>query len=333
MALEYNPSYCPKRTRHKIIEKWTRQEQNEQQLADRYELHLKTVKKYIKRWLEKHTILSDYEIKKMNSKNGIVPREKVFDDQELKEFVLDDCTVTPNKSLSTYSDDIYCVFGIYISRCTVHRMFDDETWKWKCIARVALEMDVAEEVLFWDMISEILTDPNQALWLDESYRSDKTTNAKHGRGPPGPVHMKVSFTTGGYKLTLLLVTYIRGVVVYKILFGAVNESEFNQFIIEDLMEYLNPYPQQFSIIILDNISFHHNEIFLQIADSIGSIIAFLPHYDPITNLSEYGFRDVKQIEISKNIKSEFEAMMSLCDSVEVIRHKDYSKILRQIGYI
>ena len=100
-----------------------------------------------------------------------------------------------------------------------------------------------------------------------------------------------------------------------------------------LLPFINPYPQKNSILLMDNISFHHCKFILDIIAEIGAIGAFLPHYDPIYNLSEYCFRDIKAIEISKNIYGEKDALLSMVDSVEKMRNKDYTETLKKIGYM
>ena len=117
------------------------------------------------------------------------------------------------------------------------------------------------------------------------------------------------------------------------IWGAVNEDQFNDFIIEILLQHLNPYPMDQSVLILDNVKFHKNEIFEQIIDQIGCIIFYLPRYYPKYNLAEYSFRDVKKIEAHKNVYGDLEGMLSLIDSIEKIKNKNYSKILKDIVYI
>ena len=111
----------------------------------------------------------------------------------------------------------------------------------------------------------------------------------------------MAFTRGSYKYSLLCTSNKNGILDYSILYGAVNESTFNQYIVDKMIPILNPYPAPNSIIILDNCRFHHNQIFKDLMDQLNVIIIYLPRYDPILNPTEYVFRDVKSIEIKKNI--------------------------------
>ena len=119
---------------------------------------------------------------------------------------------------------------------------------------------------------------------------------------------------------------------YEAYFGAVNEEKFNDFVMHKLVHWVNRYPQPRSVVILDNIKFHHNVVFRQTISEIGAICAYLPHYDPYYNLTEYVFRDIKSIEVAKGIYGEKESLLSLVESVESLRNKNYSNILTTIGH-
>ena len=147
------------------------------------------------------------------------------------------------------------------------------------------------------------------------------------------VYEKISFTRGGYKFSLIIVTYCHGILCYKIYFGSINEILFNDFIVEELSKYVNPYPESCSVIFLDNVPFHHNIIFPQIIDELGCIIIYLPRYEPRLNLSEIAIRDVKSIECSKHVYGEENSLVSLAESVEKIKNKPYIHVLKEIGYI
>lgn len=143
----------------------------------------------------------------------------------------------------------------------------------------------------------------------------------------------MSFTRGGYKYSLLSAIGHNGVKVYEIYPGAVNEEKFNRFVLKKLIPIINAYPGNNSVILLDNIQFHHNETFLNIVSELKALVLFLPSYMPLLNLMEYGFRDIKAIEVSKCVYGEREGLESLIESISKIENKDYTPILKKIGYI
>ena len=121
--------------------------------------------------------------------------------------------------------------------------------------------------------------------------------------------------------------------MYEIYPGAVNEEKFNRFVLKKLIPIINAYPGNNSVILLDNIQFHHNETFLNIVSELKALVLFLPSYMPLLKLMEYVFRDIKAIEVSKCVYGEREGLESLIESISKIENKDYTPILKKIGYI
>eukprot|EP01084_Bolivina_argentea_P214164 363636_1 len=113
-------------------------------------------------------------MKRYYYRGGSVPRRKIFDDQTKCDYIMDLCTMFPTKTYVSYSDDLYASFGVYVSDKTVMRFFKSKRWTWKRISKVALELDVTEEMDFWGFIQQLIMNKNQLLFLDESHRSDRT---------------------------------------------------------------------------------------------------------------------------------------------------------------
>ena len=109
--------------------------------------------------------------------------------------------------------------------------------------------------------------------------------------------------------------------MYEIHPRAVNEEKFNRFVLKKLLPIINAYPGNNSVILLDNIQFHHNETFLNIASELKALVVFLPSYMHLLNLMEYGFRDIKAIEVSKCIYGKREGLESLIQSISKISKK------------
>ena len=316
------------RTRKLIIKKYLEGD-SLLDIANRYDMRVKTIKSYVDRYFYTGTTLSEFELTK---KHGKQRKKQIFDNPDLSEFVLNECLTDPTKSLETYEHDIYGQFGIYVSKDTIDRYFKKLGWKWKRISRVAMEVDLEEEYLFMKYMKEIVYDEKMLVFFDESNRNDITANPTYGRGQ-GRVYVPVHFRRGTYKLSLSILSWSEGILASEACFGSVNEDKFNDFVIHEMIHHLNPYPGPRSVLAIDNIGFHHNELFQNVITEIGTICAYLPHYDPFYNLTEYVFRDIKSIEAAKCVYGEREAVISLAESVEKVKNKKYAKILKDIGYI
>ena len=180
MNIKYHRRYTPVRTRKLALQHYLDGESTED-IAERFSLSERTIKKYITRYEKTGTVLSEFELKKENGQK--IERVKKFDNVNLSAFCDDKCNTDPTTPLSTYQSDIYGAFGIYASKSTLDRYFNNKNWKWKRISRYAFEADIHEIKLFWDYVGQILADKKQLIFIDESNRFDTTANPTYGRGP------------------------------------------------------------------------------------------------------------------------------------------------------
>lgn len=154
-------------------------------IADEYDLKESTIDNYVKRYETTDTVLSEYEIRRKGAKKGVLPRAKLLDDQQLQNYLIEKCTAWSPTALRKYSGDVENEFGVIMGKNIVDRFFKSKGWKLKTLSRIAIEVDLEEEYIFWQLIDEIVTDPNQMIFLDESSRCNRTANPRKGRGPPG----------------------------------------------------------------------------------------------------------------------------------------------------
>ena len=136
----------------------------------------------------------------------------------------------------------------------------------------------------------------------------------------------------GRKLSLLLCGGCNGVVCYNLIWGSCNEKYFLEFVVEKLFNHLHEYPQNQSILLLDNCCFHHSQIFKEMINQIGAIAIYISPYSPWLNMVEYMFNAIKSIEKTKQITGDEGAYLSVVDSVESIG-QSWLHILQQIGYV
>eukprot|EP01084_Bolivina_argentea_P019789 36808_1 len=109
---DYRDNYTSPRVRAWIVHEYESKQKDEYELAIRWKRHPKTIRRYVKRFNERNTIYSDYELLKNISKNGIIEREKIFDDNALQDFTFTSCLLHPTQPLQNYTNNIYCEFGI-----------------------------------------------------------------------------------------------------------------------------------------------------------------------------------------------------------------------------
>ena len=179
MALQWRKTRCPLDTRKKIVFLFLDGE-NIQNIAARFFLKERTIKEYLDRYFNTGSVESEYE---KTAKNGAVQRNKLLSDTQTTDYLLNQCEIHPTTSLDRYVGKIHSEFGVYVSRSTIDRFFQDKDYSWKKISKLALESDPIEESEFSALIKTIVTDKKQLSFGHESHRNDCTSNPRYARGP------------------------------------------------------------------------------------------------------------------------------------------------------
>lgn len=95
----------------------------------------------------------------------------------------------------------------------------------------------------------------------------------------------------GKKLNLLsAINYNLGLVAYRITDANTTTTDFNSFILEQVLPSVPPE----GVIILDNASFHHSDELRAAIELQGRHLLFLPPYSPIYNPIELSYSFVKE---------------------------------------
>jgi len=160
----------------------------------------------------------------------------------------------------------------------------------------------------------------------------KKTNRKRGRSRKGcRAKIQINFTRK-FKFSLLLFMNYKGPIQYQIKYGGFNTKSWNYFIFNRLSSHINPYPLPNSIIIIDNLNFHHDCYFETFIKRKNAIIIFLPEYHPHLNLAEYAFNAIRASETSLDVKGEIGSFLSLQQQIKKLKTVDWIPLLRKLGY-
>ncbi|KAJ7060781.1 hypothetical protein C8F01DRAFT_988117 [Mycena amicta] len=89
----------------------------------------------------------------------------------------------------------------------------------------------------------------------------------------------------GTRYTLTAAMSTKGYIATCIVEGSMNASQFFDFVIEDVMPHMKPYPDVQSVIVLDNCRIHHSEILKDVLNDSGgsthSLADICRHSDPL----------------------------------------------------
>ena len=101
-----------------------------------------------------------------------------------------------------------------------------------------------------------------------------------------------SYVESTLRYSILPAISLDGVLHLDILTQSWTADEFCPFI-EVLLGQMNPYPQNNSVLVLDNASVHHFDGLCELVEGQGMRLRYLPPYSPNFNPIEQGFSAMK----------------------------------------
>ncbi|GES89074.1 hypothetical protein GLOIN_2v1434041 [Rhizophagus clarus] len=85
----------------------------------------------------------------------------------------------------------------------------------------------------------------------------------------------------GKRYTILPALTLDGFVAVDIFEGACNKKRFIDFILDQVVPIMNPYPSSNNVIVMDNARIYHDVNLISILEGLGCRVIFLPPYSQI----------------------------------------------------
>lgn len=192
-----------------------------------------------------------------------------------------------------------------------------------------------EVATFWNVFDQICTSFQQLIFLDESWRNDRSNNRYYGRSPKGErCYNMVSFLRG-IKLNILLSCNYTGVIEYQLYKNNINRETFNDFMWSILSNHIGQYPiEKNCIILMDNAQWHNQYDLDVFMDAFECVVIYLPAYYPMLNLTEYMFQALKaKTRGTPLVTSYDEACNSCMDLLDELIGIDLRSLLLQLGFL
>jgi transposase len=111
-------------------------------------------------------------------------------------------------------------------------------------------------------------------------QNERTYRRLRGRSLKGTRATGAQYSFRGKRWSVLPVVSHRGVLDAYIVQGSVNSQRLLEFAQHVLLPHLNPFPQDNSVLVLDNASTHRSAEFVQLVESTGALLVYLPAYSP-----------------------------------------------------
>ncbi|TPR10100.1 RNase H family protein [Aspergillus niger] len=181
-------------------------------------------------------------------------------------------------------------FGLQVATSSISRALSSVGWSKKTVQQKAKEQnpDLRDEYIH--EISEFKS--YQLVFVDESGCDKRIGFRRTGWAPSGIAPVQVSRFHRDKRYQILPAYSQDGVVLFRIFNGTTDAVVFEEFI-EDLLRYCRKYPEERSVLVMDNAAFHHSERVEQLCSEKGVKLIFLPPYSPDLNPIEEFFAELK----------------------------------------
>ncbi|KAF7361312.1 Tc1-mariner class transposase [Mycena sanguinolenta] len=164
----------------------------------------------------------------------------------------------------------------------------------KLLHRIARERTQQLRDDYWNSIDEDLAgDSDMLVMADETSKNNHTLARKYGRAPVGMRAPHTYDFVRGPGYTVAAAMSKEGYLAVKVLPGAFDSFDFFDFVAEQVLPVMNPWPAKHSVLVLDNCRIHHNDALLELLSANGSLLLFLPPYSPDLNPIEESFSTLK----------------------------------------
>ncbi|KAG9013741.1 hypothetical protein FRB90_005775 [Tulasnella sp. 427] len=219
-------------------------------------------------------------------------RPSILNDElryELLEILAEDSTV--------YIDQLRDFFAVErdvgIGRSTLQKILQDIGVTRKKLKKEAAEADAEEQVQYLNrMRGEYQV--HQLVAVDESAKDDRTIYRQYGRSLRGQRAFACQPFQRDEKWSILpAMSADSGYLALRVIEGAVDGHQFFDFIVEDVLPLMTPFPGPRSVLLMDNCAIHTSELLCEMVEQHGCRVEFTPPYSPELNPIEMSFSFVK----------------------------------------
>jgi transposase len=188
-------------------------------------------------------------------------------------------------------------------------------WSKKAARQIAKEQNADLRDFYLHRISRYAS--YQLVYVDESGCDKRAGFRRTGWSPLGVTPVQVSKFHRDKRYQILPAYTQEGTLLSRVFQGSTDANMFEDFI-EQLLHHCNRWPEQNSVIVMDNASFHRTQRIRQMCLDAGVELVFLPPYSPDFNPIEEFFSELKQFikrrwnEYEENPGQGFDAFLEWC---------------------
>jgi transposase len=206
-------------------------------------------------------------------------------------------------------------YDVVVSQPTVSRYLKKLRLTCKKLEREACARDDDLRRYHVGMIAQY--DYRYLVYVDESASNERTLDRKRGWSPAGrPCRVRSPFGRSKRWSILPAITADDGYIACEIYHGSFNAERFNNFIVNQVLPQMRPFPAPRSILVMDNCSTHKTLALKDACEAAGIKLVFLPPYSPDLNPIELSFSSLKawlrrNYQLAVAFGDDFESFLSL----------------------
>ena len=236
----------------------------------------------------------------------------------MKKTFFDTLTEQPYLYRCEMADLLYRRYHRKISERSIGRILRSTGWTRTTIRRIAQQRDADLRDHYLHRMSKYKS--YQLVFVDESGCDGRAGQRRWGWSPKGSSPVQVTKFGRGKRWHILPAYAQDGIVLRRVYQGSTDSDCFEDFIAQ-LLHHCRPYPEQKSVIVMDNASWHRSANLVQMCRDAGVKVEFLCPYSPDFNPIEEFFGVLKKFikkkwhENEDFISREFKMFLEWCVDV------------------
>ncbi|CAD6954593.1 unnamed protein product, partial [Tilletia laevis] len=223
-----------------------------------------------------------------------------------------------------YLDEVVDMLARYhdvkVHKTTVFRWLKKHNLTSKKLARKARQRDQRRRGVYAMYMTQFR--PDQLVFADETHFNDRNALRTYGWAPTPQRASVSSDFTRGTKWSLLPALSQDGMFGAYITEGSITREKFLYWIDHFALPNMRPFPEERSVLVVDNCSIHKGEDVRAKIEAAGCRLVFLPPYSPDLNPIEMAFSSIKSQLRRKQDASRF-SVLCACDQVQQPHARSY----------
>lgn len=177
--------------------------------------------------------------------------------------------------------------------------------------------------------------PEMLVFVDETGADRRNCMRRFGYSLRGKPAVSRKLLVRGQRVSAIAAMSTAGILDCYTVAGSVDSSKFVDFIQQALLPQLQPFDgvNAHSVVVLDNAAIHHVDGVVDLIESTGALVIFLPPYSPDLNAIEEAFSKLKIIlKANEELLDTLDIELLVLHACTSITEDDCNNWIKHAGY-